>query len=175
VLFHLVGARLCILSSCSVDAATEPPTVNCTLFPYIFDVSQCACVVLSWCWLLLQGSELAAEQHIIDMMGGLYAPFMLGGLKFGSWMKRVLLRQSSISQAVDTLHTIARVGLVWWGILLSLLLSVGSAGVLAGLQQHHLMQDSLLGNGLDTQPANIRLGLGLANMPDWGAWVWCWC
>jgi hypothetical protein len=43
------------------------------------------------------------------MMGGLYAPFMLGGLKMSSWVKRVLLRQSSISQAVDTLHTIARV------------------------------------------------------------------
>jgi hypothetical protein len=42
-------------------------------------------------------------------MGGLYAPFMLGGLKVSSWMKRLLLRQSPISQAVDTLHTIARV------------------------------------------------------------------
>lgn len=42
-------------------------------------------------------------------MGGLYAPFMLGGLKLSSWVKRLLLRQSSVSQAVDTLHTIARV------------------------------------------------------------------
>lgn len=76
-------------------------------------ISQCvSCHALLVALLLHQGSEVAAEQHIIDMMGGLYAPFMLGGLKFGSWMKRVLLRQSSISQAVDTLHTIARVGLV---------------------------------------------------------------
>ena len=42
-------------------------------------------------------------------MGGLYAPFMLGGLRFSSWLRRVLLRQTSASQAVDTLHTIARV------------------------------------------------------------------
>jgi hypothetical protein len=42
-------------------------------------------------------------------MGGLYAPFMLGGLKVSSWVKRLLLRQSPVSQAVDTLHTIARV------------------------------------------------------------------
>jgi hypothetical protein len=58
-----------------------------------------------------QGIDSKAEQLIADLMGGLYAPFMLGGLKFGSWVKRLLLRQSSISQAVDTLHNIAKVGL----------------------------------------------------------------
>lgn len=57
----------------------------------------------------VQGTEASAEQFICDLMGGLYAPFMLGGLKVSSWVKRLLLRQSSISQAVDTLHTIARV------------------------------------------------------------------
>lgn len=59
----------------------------------------------------MQGSEATAQQFIADMMGGLYAPFMLGGLRVTSWVKRMLLRQSSVSQAVDTLHTIARVSL----------------------------------------------------------------
>jgi hypothetical protein len=63
----------------------------------------------------LQGSEASAEQFIADLMGGLYAPFMLGGLKFSTWVKRLLLRQSSISQAVDTLHTIARVSAIQRG------------------------------------------------------------
>lgn len=49
------------------------------------------------------------EEFIHFAMGGVYSSFMLGGLKISSWAKRLLLRETSISQAVDTLHTIARV------------------------------------------------------------------
>jgi hypothetical protein len=59
------------------------------------------------CW--DQDDAEGVEQHIAEAMGGLYTPFMLGGLKLTGWAKRLLLRQSSISQAVDTLHTVARV------------------------------------------------------------------
>lgn len=52
--------------------------------------------------------EAAVDEFVGFSMGGLYAGFMLGGLKLSAWIKRLLLRESSISQAVDTLHTVAR-------------------------------------------------------------------
>eukprot|EP00878_Enallax_costatus_P005831 GHUV01006118.1.p1 GENE.GHUV01006118.1~~GHUV01006118.1.p1 ORF type:complete len:300 (+),score=82.63 GHUV01006118.1:373-1272(+) len=55
------------------------------------------------------GSEKHVEEFIMFNLGGVYSSFMLGGLKIGSWAKKWLLRESSMSQAVDTLHTIARV------------------------------------------------------------------
>eukprot|EP00878_Enallax_costatus_P013847 GHUV01014482.1.p1 GENE.GHUV01014482.1~~GHUV01014482.1.p1 ORF type:complete len:235 (+),score=94.52 GHUV01014482.1:863-1567(+) len=54
------------------------------------------------------GSEKHVEEFIMFNLGGVYSSFMLGGLKIGSWAKKWLLRESSMSQAVDTLHTIAR-------------------------------------------------------------------
>jgi hypothetical protein len=57
----------------------------------------------------LQHNEALIDEFIHFSMGGVYSSFMLGGLKVSSWAKRLLLRESSISQAVDTLHTIARV------------------------------------------------------------------
>lgn len=50
-----------------------------------------------------------AERLVSELMGGLYAPYMLGALKLSTWFKKLFLRQSAISQAVDTLHTIAKV------------------------------------------------------------------
>lgn len=58
---------------------------------------------------MLQSSEKHVEEFIMFNMGGVYSSFMLGGLKISSWAKKWLLRESSMSQAVDTLHTIARV------------------------------------------------------------------
>ncbi len=58
-----------------------------------------------------QDMEAAVDEFVGFSMGGLYAGFMLGGLKLSAWIKRLLLRESSISQAVDTLHTVARVRL----------------------------------------------------------------
>lgn len=71
---------------------------------------MCVFICETCCLACPQSDEKAVEEHIADCMGGLYAPFMLGGLKFSSWVRRLLFRQSSISQAVDTLHTLARVG-----------------------------------------------------------------
>jgi hypothetical protein len=71
--------------------------------------------LLLLCWLLPavvychQHNEAMIDEFIHFSMGGVYSSFMLGGLKVSSWAKRLLLRESSISQAVDTLHTIARV------------------------------------------------------------------
>uniref|UniRef100_A0A383W1Q0 Uncharacterized protein n=1 Tax=Tetradesmus obliquus TaxID=3088 RepID=A0A383W1Q0_TETOB len=53
-------------------------------------------------------AEALVDEFIYFSMGGVYSGFMAGGLKISSWAKRLLLRESSISQAVDTLHTIAR-------------------------------------------------------------------
>ncbi|KAF6252298.1 hypothetical protein COO60DRAFT_1704354 [Scenedesmus sp. NREL 46B-D3] len=53
-------------------------------------------------------AESLIDEFVHFSMGGVYSSFMLGGLKVSSWAKRLLLRESSISQAVDTLHTIAR-------------------------------------------------------------------
>jgi hypothetical protein len=87
-----------------------------TAFQHLLD--NCSSELLDTCSALsiLQHNEALIEEFIHFSMGGVYSSFMLGGLKVSSWAKRLLLRESSISQAVDTLHTIARVsaaGIGW--------------------------------------------------------------
>jgi hypothetical protein len=70
---------------------------------------RCAAAAAAAVFDCLQHSEALIDEFIHFSMGGVYSSFMLGGLKVSSWAKRLLLRESSISQAVDTLHTVARV------------------------------------------------------------------
>ena len=66
------------------------------------------------------GGAAAVEKHIGESMGGLFAPFMLGGLKVAAWIRGKLLGQKPVKMAGSTLKDIAKVrnfSAVWAGML----------------------------------------------------------
>lgn len=54
------------------------------------------------------GDAAAADEHVAQSMGSLYAPFLRGALKGLSWVKRLLLAQKPYALALGTLRDIEK-------------------------------------------------------------------
>jgi hypothetical protein len=105
----LLFAEFTLLVAFPAFCVFHSSAVQPALF-WVHPMRPCADCLLSVVHIFaLQHSEQLIDEFIHFSMGGVYSSFMAGGLKISSWAKRLLLRESSISQAVDTLHTVARV------------------------------------------------------------------